>query len=637
MSEDALADFGRPVQDSHEAEREALFARLQWLMFVRVVLVSALFVLVLALRLRGEVGAAGPLATVYPVFIAFYGLSGLYALVAKRVASLEAFVFLQFAADAACIGLLLLFTGGADSVFTLLFVFPILGASFLRLETGGFIVATFDTVAYVAALAAMPWAGPPGADSLVSFQLTGPEGLQGYSTVAFHIVSFYLVAFLSGSLARKQAETGRALAATTSSLQRLQSMHGRIVQNMDAGLLTVDQRMRVTSLNRAAEEMMGVTADEAVGQELEGLVGGFAGLLAGDGLFASIPPKLAVERWVERPDGDRRFLRVGTSVLRNSLGGIDGTILLLEDRTRLARLELRLKREERLAAVGRLSAGIAHEIRNPLASITGSVQVLRSALQLPVEDDELLGIVEREADRLGRLVTDFLSLTREEAPHLTRGRLASLAAETLALLKNKGIADGLEIEFDLSYDPVVRLDEARMRQLLWNLVNNACQAMPGGGRLEIKFDRVGGEGLRVAAAEESRVGDLARLLARVAGAPADVLLDDDAVGAGCALRITVGDTGDGIPPEQLANIFDPFYTTRSGGTGLGLAIVARIAESHHGVVTVRSARGAGTRFSLWLPVFEDTPAVAGASLGRVTEDVITERLEALDLAGETLP
>ncbi len=292
-------------------------------MFVRVVIVSALFALVLALRLRGEVGAAGPLATVYPVFIAFYGLSGLYALVAKRVASLEAFVFLQFAADAACIGLLLLF------------IFPILGASFLRLETGGFVVATFDTVAYVGALAALPIVG---GGSEAPLPLTGPEGLQVYSTVAFHIVSFYLVAFLSGSLARKQAETGRALAATTSSLQRLQSMHGRIVQNMDAGLLTVDQRMRVTSINRAAEDMIGVTADAAIGRDLSSLASGFEGLLAGDGLFASSPPKVAVERWVERAGFERRFLRIGSSVLRNNLGGIDGTILLLEDRTRLARL-----------------------------------------------------------------------------------------------------------------------------------------------------------------------------------------------------------------------------------------------------------------------------------------------------------
>jgi two-component system sensor histidine kinase PilS (NtrC family) len=602
-------------------------------MFVRVVIVSALFALVLALRLRGEVGAAGPLATVYPVFIAFYGLSGLYALVAKRVASLEAFVFLQFAADAACIGLLLLFTGGADSVFTLLFIFPILGASFLRLETGGFVVATFDTVAYVGALAALPIVG---GGSEAPLPLTGPEGLQVYSTVAFHIVSFYLVAFLSGSLARKQAETGRALAATTSSLQRLQSMHGRIVQNMDAGLLTVDQRMRVTSINRAAEDMIGVTADAAIGRDLSSLASGFEGLLAGDGLFASSPPKVAVERWVERAGFERRFLRIGSSVLRNNLGGIDGTILLLEDRTRLARLEQRLKREERLAAVGRLSAGIAHEIRNPLASITGSVQVLRAALQLPAEDDELLRIVEREADRLGRLVTDFLSLTREEAPQLKPARLAPLASETLALLKNKGIAAGIEFDTDLGYDPVLRFDEARMRQVLWNLLNNACQAMPGGGSLKVRFERVGGEGLRVAASEESRVGDLARLLAGVAGAPPDETPDEAAVGAGCALRVTVGDNGAGIPAEQLANIFDPFYTTRSGGTGLGLAIVARIIESHHGLVTVRSStQGAGTRFSLWLPVFEDVPAAEAPR--PVTDDVITEGLQALDLAGETLP
>ncbi len=600
-------------------EDEALFAQLQWSMLLRLLAVTGLFGVVLFLRFQGE-GPVELLAALYPLFIALYALSALYALVAKRMPNLVFFTYLQFAVDAACISLVLVFTGGAESMFTWLFVFNVLGAGYLLQLRGGLTVATLDTIAYLATLVAS-WTGliPAwGPDGVVDGPGQSPDTLRAFSTVAFHVVSFYLLAFLSGSLSRKHVETGRVLAETASNLHRLRNLHGRIVQNMDVGLLTVDREGRISSFNRAAEEITRYLASEVLGRQVAKVLRGVGHLLAAtEESGASTRPGAAFERWMTRKDSKRVYLRVSASILRDAEGGVDGHILVFEDRTRMLLMEEQLEREERLAAVGRLSAAIAHEIRNPLASITGSVQVLRSELDLATEDDELMGLIEREADRLGHLVTDFLQLTRGDQPQLEPGRLGQLLRETVALLRTKGVAEAIAVETELDYDPVVRIDGARMRQVLWNLLNNACQVMPGGGRLGIRTERVTADDL--GGGEDAFVGNLAR--PGVGGDREGVSL---LPGEG-ALRLMVQDTGPGIPDDELGKIFDPFFTTRSGGTGLGLAIVARIVQAHGGVVTVNSRIGEGTRFAIWLPVEEDAVAPDVGPAADDASEVITDR------------
>lgn len=583
-------------------DNETLFAQLQWSMLLRLVAVSILFGVVIVMRVRGQ-GPVDLLAALYPLFMALYAVSGLYALVAKRMPNLVFFTYLQFAVDAACIGLVLLYTGGSNSTFTWLFVFNVLGAGYLLQLRGGLAVATLDTIAYLSCLG-LTWKGLVpvwGADGEpVTLQGPGTGDMVGlFSTVGFHIVSFYLLAFLSGSLARKQMVTGRVLAETASNLHRLQDMHGRIVQNLDSGLLTVDPEGRITSFNRAAEKLMRYRASEVLTQPVDAIFRGVNRLLvstAEDG--TGVPRGHTYERWMTRKDKKRIYLRVSASVMRDADGTIDGHILVFEDRTRMLLMEEQLEREERLAAVGRLSAAIAHEIRNPLASITGSVQVLRADLELKTEDDELLGIVEREANRLGHLVSDFLHLTKGESPDLVPGRLGVLLRETLALLDNKAVDQGIEVEFSIDYDPVILLDGSRMRQVLWNLVNNAFQAMTGGGTFRLRTERVTRDDLG-----RDPLGDLG-----ATGEWAAATGDGEKAGwvqlgpGEGALRVVIQDTGPGIPDEDLTRVFDPFYTTRSGGTGLGLAIVARIVQAHRGVVTVTSQLGQGTTFALWLPI-----------------------------------
>jgi two-component system, NtrC family, sensor histidine kinase PilS len=580
---------------------EILFGRLQWMMLIRILMVTVLFG-VLLFSLGSNPAAARPVSSLYHLFIAFYLLSILYAAVVNRMPNLAFFTYLQFVVDAACIGLVLLYTGGSNSGFTWLFVFNILGAGYLLLLPGGLILASLDTVVYIVCLG-LSWSGmipqldEAGAVVASPLERGFGEAVEVYSTVGFHIVSFYLLAFLSGSLAKKQAQTGRALAATASSLHRLQDMHGRIVQNIDAGLVTVSNMGIITSFNRAAEVITRHLAGDVIGKPASDFLRGVDHLLeqSSEGQLG-VAPGHSFERWMTRKDRKRIYLRVSASAMRSPDGRVDGTILVFEDRTRLLLMEEQLEREERLAAVGRLSAGIAHEIRNPLASITGSVQVLRSEAELLPEEYQLLGIVEREADRLGHLVTDFLALTRDERVELVPGRLVGVVRDTLSLLRSKGgLAEGIEIVTQLDFDPVVRFEEDRIRQVVWNLVNNACQAMSGQGVLRVVTKEVSVAELSGGNVDSPFVGNWATM-----GAGAD---KGSVPGSGhSALRMVVEDTGPGISDEGLGRIFDPFFTTRSGGTGLGLAIVARIVQAHQGVITVESQTDKGTKFSVWLPI-----------------------------------
>jgi two-component system sensor histidine kinase PilS (NtrC family) len=611
---DEDAASGGPLDPGAE-ERLLLGARLQRILFLRIFIVTVLFVLALLAESQGRVSAA-PAITAYPLIIAAYSFSALYALVVQRLPNLEFFTYLQFAVDALCIGLVVLFTGAEESAFTLLFVFNILGAGYLLLIPGGLGVASLNAVVYTVCLV-LAWTGvAPQIDSLgrvqgAPWEAGQAEALSTYFTVGFHVLSFYMLAVLSGSLARKQAETGAALARTADSLLRLRDMHGRIVQNIDVGLVTIDREARITSFNRAAEAITRHEAGDVLGHPIGEVLPGVERRVRGNVDESGAPLHgQTFERWATRQDGKRVFLRTSLSAMRTTAGDVEGYILVFEDRTRLLLMEERLQREERLAAVGRLSAAIAHEIRNPLSSITGSVQVLRAGGDLAEDDAELLGLVEREAERLNDLVTDFLSLAREEAPQLRPGSLGPLLRETVTLLRQRGGGE-LQVELDLAYDPELMLDGARMRQVFWNLFNNASVAMPGGGKVLVRAERITPEhlGLITSGQADSGYWEFNEV-----GAAAS---EEGVFAPGVdALRLTIADEGQGIPDESLARIFDPFYTTRSGGTGLGLAIVQRIVQSHAGVISVRSQVGVGTTFAIWLPVRAADDALDDADSSR---------------------
>ncbi len=279
------------------------------------------------------------------------------------------------------------------------------------------------------------------------------------------------------------------------------------------------------------------------------------------------------------PEGSSLHLGIGAYVLRDASNAAAGEVVIFQDVTDVVAMERELRRSERLAAVGELSASIAHEIRNPLAAISGSIQMMKSdGPGGRVDSDRLMGIVLREVDRLDGLITDFLSFARPGEPRIERVTLADLVGEVLEMFEAARPA-AVGVECDLHAGLAVHADPGQLRQVLWNLLVNAAQAMPDGGALRIE-------------ARPSRRG--AAQGERFPGR----MDEKKPVWA----EITVMDQGVGIPKEIVDRVFDPFFTTKAGGTGLGLAIVHRVVAEHHGLVRVERRAGAfRTAFCLLLP------------------------------------
>jgi two-component system sensor histidine kinase PilS (NtrC family) len=345
--------------------------------------------------------------------------------------------------------------------------------------------------------------------------------------------------------------TGERLQRRESDLAALATLHGTVVQSMTAGLVTLDAARRVTFLNAAGEQLIGTTSEEARGRPSEevlptfDLEGGSRGEL--DHARAGKPP-----------------VRLGYTAfpLVAPDGRTSGTAVIFQDLTRFREMEEAVQRSARLADLGRVAAGLAHELRNPLASMCGSIELLRDHGG-SAEDHRLMDIVLREAGRLDALVSEFLAFARPAAPRPERTDVAEVLDETLKVFRNDPVAAAVRIEADLS-PAVADCDPGQIRQVAWNLLANAAQALQAAAR------------------------SAPRIRVRCAGGPQGV-------------RIEVEDDGPGIPADDLGKIFLPFFTTKPRGTGLGLATVHRIVDAHRGSIRVASAPGAGCRFTVDLP------------------------------------
>lgn len=421
----------------------------------------------------------------------------------------EPFLYAMFALDVAGASALSAVTGGANSLLVYLY-FPVIAAgAFLLRRTGALVVAAISAAGLL--LVWFVW-GDPEADPLLA-----------YWEIGFRILSFFLVALLVGQLAESLERTGQELLA-----QRVASE--TVVERVRAGVIIADLSDRITEVNPSARLLLG----DIVGRRISEV---FAGAIH--------------HRAWEELTSDQRRLVCSQASLPDQ-----GRVVVIEDVTDLWEMRERAQRDERLVAVGRLSAGLAHEIRNPLASITAVLQLLRE--DRPSRQVDLaLG----EAERLGRLVDDFLQASRAtdlRTLELDVAGLARLVAEAFA--EDPRFIGRVRMELDLA--PVqASVDPDRLRQVLWNLVINAAQSMPEGGVVELTVR---------------------------------------AEGPGVLLRVR--DHGIGMPPEELPKIFDPFYTRRAGGTGLGLAVVDQLVRAHGGTIGVDSTPGVGTAFTIHLPL-----------------------------------
>jgi two-component system sensor histidine kinase PilS (NtrC family) len=499
-------------------------------------------------------------------------LAGLSALVVAGFASTLAQALLarreppdwlapaEAASDLLLITGLVYCTGGTQSVFGFLYVCWIVYVT-NRLGPGGALVASgLATAAYATTSLglAQGWVRPLDQAAAMSIYVS-------LESVGRHALAFLTTGLLCHRLAR-EIRTGR------SRLRELGELYRKIVGNVSSGLLTVDRNDRISSFNREAERITGWHEEEALGAPVSDVLPGFwpDDLVAGEGPGLQEPElSIAQRRTVQLTTRDGREVYLGFSVspLRGDRNEFEGFVVVFQDLTGVLAMEDRLRRSERLAAVGQLAAGLAHEIRNPLASLLGAIELLEPELKPKGPPSRrLFEIVQRETQRLSRLLSDFLAFARPKSSRSVIVELRSLLEEVRDLLV-KGDEIPMEIEIEGAGEARVSGDPDQLRQVFWNLLINAVQAEPADGIVSVRLRR-------------------------------------DAAGTeiGCdSVEVAVEGRGGGIPAEKLAQVFDPFFTTKPGGTGLGLATVHRVVEAHGGSVQIASEVGRGTCVRVFLP------------------------------------
>lgn len=507
----------------------------------RLVALAAILTLAVLAQLRGGgVYSNSELTALYVLVLAGFLLALAYGALAAWSPWRRLHV-LELTGDAILISGFVYCSGGPRSIFGFLFIIWIVYAALTLGSRGAMLACGFATIAHFA-IAWGPivgWFPPYSAEFAMSSHEAG-------ASVGSHAVAFLAVALLARRLAA-EVQAGRE------ELQELGELHRRIVDNVSSGLLTVTRAGVISSFNQEAERITGFSTEEMLGQPLAEL-------------FPTLGPIDVAERQrrIELGYRDRggRNLHLGMSLswLRNPAGEPEGAILIFQDLTHLVEMEEQLRKSERLGAIGQLAAGLAHEIRNPLASLSGAVELL--AADLPNSDrhsQTLSQIVQRETARLNRLVTDFLTYAR---PGPGRSEPVPLCAlfEEIAELVARDASLGIEVTVDVPAELRVLGNPDQLRQVFWNLVLNAAQSDPSDRAVHVRAARL----------------DL-------------------------GVEVAIEDRGCGIAPDTMDRLFEPFYTTKPKGTGLGLATVHRVVEAHGGRIAITSQPGSGTIARVFLP------------------------------------
>ncbi|MEO8213773.1 MAG: ATP-binding protein, partial [Myxococcales bacterium] len=554
-----------------------LLRTVKMLMLFRVGLATLLLASAVVAELsRGTVEElAGPFARFgFGLIAATYFASLAYALLFPRVRDPIRFAYWQIAIDLVLTTMVVHATGGAQSGFCFLYLIDVVAVALLARRRGAAVVAGAG-ITLMVGVAVLGWTHLL---PLLPGQLVAPWHLSRgelAGKLTLNTAALIAVGFLASKLAAKNRQADERLTIHEAYAGDLARLHENTIRCLTSGLVTVDLAGRVTTANEVAREILGAGVRGLLGLPLTDVLPDLPRVLAAAGPAGTVR---RAELSAATSDGSLRHLGVSAAPLSDHLGQLIGRVIHFQDLTELKRMELAVARSERLASIGRLSAAIAHEIRNPLASISGSMEILRDQPGTDPESRQLMNIAVREVDRLNALVTSLLDYAR---PSSEERRRIDLVEETREIVQafereRRDERQPIAVEFETGSEAEIEAAGGQIRQILWNLLRNAAEAMPRGGTIKVQ----------VTSAAESARRD--RALSAPAGLPTPV-------------TVTVADSGSGIPKGDLDRIFEPFFSTKAAGTGLGLATVARIVDDHHGAIEVTSAVGIGTTVTIRLP------------------------------------
>jgi two-component system sensor histidine kinase PilS (NtrC family) len=489
------------------------------------------------------------------VFIIAVGLTPVYFFLLRLSRNLTWQIWLQFLVDAVLITVLIWQTGDLTSPYITLYI-VLISVSSIFLKPLSTIILAFICVGCFAGMAFISMT------EWVSDPITTPPA-KVVQIVSFNVVAFLVVGLLSARLAERRF-SGEKLEETTKSLANLRLLHERIIESIRSGLITTDLDGKIFTFNAAAAEITGFSASEMIGRSIHTLFGNIQ-----EAIDHSLSEKDANEQPprfeanLVTPDGFAVRIGYNVAQLVSETNETSGLIVTFQDLTEIRSMEENVRRKDRLAAVGRVGAGLAHEIRNPLGAMRGAIQVLETSMPKESVHADLMTIIMRESDRLNSIITNFLSYARPKTGNHVETDVCEAIRETVKLLRHSPeVSDDHEIVAVFSEDVVKMMgDAAQMKQIFWNLARNSIKAMPDGGKFTIATERV----------SKHRI------------------------------RITFSDTGTGMPADQVERLFEPFSNSTTGGTGLGLSIVYQIVRDHNGTINVRSAEGEGTVITVEFP------------------------------------
>ena len=540
--------------------------KLAWLIGIRVGISALLLGSAVAVQLTSP--GAFPVEPLFLLIILTFALNILWAVTLSWAEQYAWLLDVQLACDALLVSGFIAVTGGVTSYFSALYVLPIAAASSVQSRKGGVMIAVLSTLIYVGIVLAQYFslAGMLGLNWLDQGIVLPPRRMAAYMS-GLNVFLFFAIAFLSGSLADRLQHAGSRLERAATELADLQAFNQHVIDSLTSGLATTDLQGRILTFNRAAEMITGRGASSVIGRGIEDVL--------------DLPPNVAADlnagaetgrgRRLEASyhTGDGRKIELGfTAAYLQTPGGKAGLLLSFQDVTDIKRLERDARLRQRLAAVGEMAAGIAHEIRNPLASMSGSIQILRQELPLSEEQAQLMDIVLRESERLNDTIRSFLAYARPQRFSMGRVDVRRVLNDTAVLLRNSSeVLEDHDIDVEVPATEVeLEADENQIKQVVWNLATNGLRAMKHGGRLCLR--------------------------AHVDGPDSG---DHDTI------VLAVADEGVGIPAEEIDAIFQPFRGSFTKGSGLGLAIVHRIVSDYNGEIQVSSTPGRGTTVSVRLP------------------------------------